>query len=118
MKHIILSVCCWQKTKRLEEAVDYLEKAVVIIKTNPRVFYNWGLCLQHLGRQNEAETAYLKALDIVEEDYSIMYALTILYIQQQRWENASVRARHLLRLNSNSAEVKGIVEYIKQNRDK
>ena len=62
--------------------------------------------------------AYLRALDIVEEDYSIMYALTILYIQQQRWKDASVRAKHLLRLNSNSTEVKEIVEYIRQNRDK
>jgi len=103
--------------KRLEEAVDYLEKAVVIIKANPRVFYNWGLCLQHLGRQNEAETAYLKALDIVKVDYSIMYALTILYMQQQRWKDASVHIRHLLRLNPNSTEVKEIVEYIRKNRD-
>jgi len=103
--------------KRLEVAADYLEKAAVIIKTNPRVFYNWGLCLQHLGRQDEAETAYLKALDITADDYSVIYALTTLYIQQQRWEDAGVRAKYLRRLNSNSTEVKEIVEYIKQNRD-
>jgi tetratricopeptide (TPR) repeat protein len=104
--------------KRMEEAVDYLEKASIIIKTNPRIFYNWGLCLQHLGRNNVAELAYLRALDITADDYSIMYALIILYIQQQRWEDASVRAKHLRKLNSNSAEVKEIVEYIRQNRDK
>ncbi|MCP4273335.1 MAG: tetratricopeptide repeat protein, partial [Gammaproteobacteria bacterium] len=104
--------------KRLEEAADNLEKAAVIIKTNPRIFYNLALCLQSLGRQDEAETAYLTALDIAKEDYSIMYALTIFYIQQQRWKEASVHAEHLWRLNSNSSEVKEIVEFIRQNIDK
>jgi predicted CXXCH cytochrome family protein len=104
--------------KRLEEAVDYLEKAVVIIKTNPRVFYNWGLCLQHLGRQEEAETAYLTALDISENDYSTIYALTILYVQQQDWKKAEIRAKHLLRLNPDSNEIDQLIKTIMQNIDK
>ncbi len=102
--------------KRMEEAVDYLEKAVVIIKTNPRVFYNWGLCLQHLGRQNEAETAYLKALDIAANDYSVIYALTTLYMQQQKWKEADICAKQMLRLNPKSAEVEQLIEYIRQNK--
>ncbi len=102
--------------KRLEEAVVCLEKAAVIIKTNPRVFYNWGLCLQHLGRQDEAEVVYLKALDITADDYSVIYALTTLYIQQQKWKEADVCARQMLRLNPKSAEVKQLVEYIRQNK--
>ncbi len=94
-----------------------IEETVVIIMTNPRTFYNLALCLQRLERQEEVETAYLTALDIAKEDYSIMYALTILYIQQQRWEDANLSARHLLRSNPDSIEIKEIVEYIRQNRD-
>ncbi len=104
--------------KRLEEAADYLEKAVAIIKTNPRVFYNWGLCLQHLERQDEAETAYLKALDIYENDYSVLYALTTLYVQQQNWKEAEIRAKHLLRLNPDSTEIDQLIKSIERNRGK
>ena len=104
--------------KRLEEAVEYLKKAAAIIKTNPRVFYNWGLCLQHLGRNNEAETAYMKILDINGNDYSAIYALTVLHVQQQNWKDAEIRAKHLLKLYPDSAEAKEISEYIRQNRGK
>jgi predicted CXXCH cytochrome family protein len=104
--------------KRLEEASDYLEKAANIIKTNTRVFYNWGLCLQHLGRQDEAKFAYLKALDIDGNDYSAMYALTILYVQQQNWQEAEIQAKHLLRLNPNSIEIDQLIRSIKQNMGK
>ncbi len=102
--------------KRLEEAVECLEKAATIIKTNPRVFYNWGLCLQHLGRRGEAEAAYLKILEINENDYSAVYALTILYVQQQNWRKAEFLSKHLLKLNPDSTEAKEIGEYIRQNR--
>ena len=104
--------------KRLEEAVVCLEKAAVIIKINPRVFYNWGLCLQHLGRQDEAETIYLKILEIDGNDYSAMYSLTILYVQQQNWKEAEIRARHLLSLNPDSTEIDQLIKSIRQNRDK
>jgi Tfp pilus assembly protein PilF len=104
--------------KRLEEAAGYLEEAAATIKTSPRVFYNWGLCLQHLGRPNEAETAYLKALDIFKDDYSTIYALTILYVQQQNWKEAEIRAKHLLRLNPDSTEIDQIINSIKRNRSK
>lgn len=103
--------------KQLEEAADCLERATVIIKTNPRIFYNWGLCLQHLGRHEEAKVVYLKALDIDGNDYSIIYALTILYVQQQNWKEAEIRARHLLRLNPDSTEIDQLIKSIRQNRD-
>jgi tetratricopeptide (TPR) repeat protein len=102
--------------KQLEEAADYLEEAAAIIKTNPRVFYNWGLCLQHLGRQVEAEAVYLKALDIMADDYSVLYAMTTLYVQQQKWKEADIFARQMLRLNPKSVEVEQLVEYIRQNK--
>ena len=70
------------------------------------------------NRQDEAETIYLKILEIDGNDYSAMYALTILYVQQQNRKEAEIRARHLLRLNPDSAEAIKIVEYIRQNRDK
>ncbi|MDR4505764.1 MAG: tetratricopeptide repeat protein [Candidatus Scalindua sp.] len=101
--------------KRLEEAVDYLEKAAFTVKTNPRVFYNWGLCLQHLGRQDDAEKVYLKALDIMADDYSVIYALVTLYLQQRKWDDASVRVKQLKRLNPDSAEVEQLMGYIRQN---
>ncbi len=101
--------------KRLKEAADYLEKAAVIIRKNPRIFYNWGLCLQQLGRYNEAEVAYLKALGIAANDYSVIYALTTLYMRQQKWKEADICAKQMLRLNPKSAEVEQLIEYIRQN---
>jgi hypothetical protein len=47
-----------------------------------------------------------------------MYALTILYVQQQNWKEAEIRARHLLSLNPDSTEIDQLIKSIRQNRDK
>ncbi len=60
----------------------------------------------------------MKILDIDENDYSAVYALAILYVQQQKWNEAEIRARHLLRLNPDSTEIDQLIMFIEQNRGK
>jgi cytochrome c-type biogenesis protein CcmH/NrfG len=50
------------------------------------------------------------------DDYSVLYAITTLYVQQQKWKEADIFARQMLRLNPKSAEVEQLVEYIRQNK--
>jgi hypothetical protein len=57
-------------------------------------------------------------LDIYENDYSTIYALTILYMQQQNWVEAEIRARHMQMLNSDSTEIDQIIKSIKLNSGK
>ncbi len=63
------------RTDRVEEAVTVLQEAVQILRdTRPRIFADTGIWLTHLGnhlqaldRNEEAETAYLDAYEILSE---------------------------------------------------
>jgi len=57
-------------------------------------------------------------LDIYENDYSTIYALTILYMQQQNWVEAEIRARHMQMLNPDSTEIDQLIKSIKLNSGK
>jgi hypothetical protein len=57
-------------------------------------------------------------LDIYENDYSTIYALTILYMQQQNWVEAEIRARHMQMLNPDSTEIDQLIKFIKLNSGK
>jgi hypothetical protein len=57
-------------------------------------------------------------LDIYENDYSTLYALSILYMQQQNWVEAEIRARHMQMLNPDSTEIDQLIKSIKLNSGK
>ena len=82
---------------RLEEAAQLLGHAASLQPTRPRVWYNYGVALLHLGRFAEAESALQHAAELAPQDPDIAAAL------------AAVRARQALpaKPDSQAAEANG-----------
>lgn len=92
----------------LEGAEARLGKAAALTG-NPNHFYNWALTLQNLQRPKEAEAAYLKALEINPEAERILYALAVLYLQQNQKKNAEGIVMKLLQINPQNPEYQNLL---------
>jgi len=80
---------------RLEEAESNLARAASLLPERPRVRYNHALALQHLGRRDRAEAALLAALEIAPGDPTILEALVVYYLQEARFDAATLHARSI-----------------------
>lgn len=80
----------------LEKAVEYLGEAARKVGNNPRIFYNWGLALQHQEKPEAAEKAYLEGLKVDGQSVAIHNALAILYLQQGKPAQAKYHADFLV----------------------
>lgn len=65
-----------------------LQKAIALQSVNPRVYYNYGILLQQRKNFQQAEKQYIKARQLAPTDFDINYALCILYLQQNKRDNA------------------------------
>jgi predicted CXXCH cytochrome family protein len=81
---------------RLEDASLSLERAAALLPEQPRVRYNFGLALQQLGRRAGAETQLRAAYAIESENPAFLEALTIFYVQNERWREALPYAEGLV----------------------
>jgi len=82
---------------RLAEAAKYLGKAAELAPERARVRYNYGLALQRLGRVAEAERELVAAAKLQPDSTDFLYAVTQLYVQQERWKEARAWADYLIR---------------------
>ncbi len=80
----------------------------------PRVHYNHGLTLQHLGRQSGAEIALLKAHRLSGSDPTILQALAIFYIQGRQWDRATTYAERLTLLYPNEPGSRRLLNQIRE----
>lgn len=87
----------------LNKAEKHLGKGARL-SNEPRHYYNWGLTLQNLKRNKEAEQVYLSALEIDPESEANLYALSILYLQQGNKTNARKQLQKLLKSFPNNQE--------------
>jgi tetratricopeptide (TPR) repeat protein len=99
--------------KNLEGAEASLRKAAAL-SSNPRYYYNWGIILQNLQRPLEAENAYKKALTIYPDSQENLYALAILYLQQNQKAKAQPIVIQLLKLNPNNPDYQNLLRGIQQ----
>lgn len=76
---------------------------------DPNHYYNWALTLQNLKRPKEAENAYKTALQISPDNERILYALAILYLQQNRKQDAQSIVMKLLQLNPENADYQNLL---------
>ena len=74
------------------------------MSSNPRYYYNWGIILQNLERPLEAEKAYKKALSLNPDSQENLYALAILYLQQNQKAKAQPIVIQLLQLDANNQD--------------
>lgn len=99
---------------KMLEAVDYLRQATERIDYNDRVPYNYGLILQRLGKRDEAELAFKKGLNINPNSESNLYALGYLYVEQNRFKEASPVLKMLLQLDPNNQQYQQLNNAVQQ----
>ena len=98
---------------RIEEAAVYLGIASDGLPVRSRAHYNYGLALQAVGRPNEAERAFLKALDNEPANYDYLYALADHYVKRQAWRQALTIADRMIEAqpeNRLGSEIKTLAE--------
>ncbi|MCP4396707.1 MAG: tetratricopeptide repeat protein [bacterium] len=100
--------------QEFREAAVYLEQAAQGLPDRVRVRYNYALVLQHLGRRTEAEIEMLKATRIDPTNPDIVYALVILYMQQNQWKSALPYARKLMELAPNAPGPRQLMQSIRE----
>lgn len=64
------------------EALGYLDKAIEKDPTNASFFQAQGVCLDKLGRQDEAIKAYKKAIEIKPDNADSYYNLGVIYVNR------------------------------------
>lgn len=102
----------YAETGRMEDAVNALQKSTELQPENPRAFYNLGLALQNMQRVAAAEKAYRAGLQQHPEQLDLMYALCILYIQQNQPSQARPLAERLNELAPNVQEFQQLMQYL------
>lgn len=86
--HYTLGLLLAEDEARLRQAAEHLSEAAQRSPENARIQYNTGLAFQHLGAPTEAERFLLAARRLEPESPDYINALTIFYIQQEKWDAA------------------------------
>lgn len=110
-----LGLLLGENPARLEESAAFLRDAARSAPANARYQYNAGLAAQHLGRVEEAEGFLRAAVNLRPDDPGFRNALTILYVQQERWEEALPQAERLRALAGEHPEVVRLLETVRAN---
>ena len=98
----------------MKEAAEYLKIATEKMNFNDRVFYNYGLVLQKLGNDEEAERIFKKGLQVNADSEAILYALSYLYFQQKRLREAIPLLEKLVTNNPQNGQYQQMLNAIRQ----
>ena len=93
-----------------------LRKAARLMPDTARVHYNLGLALQQLGQRKDAEPELLRAQQLDSSDSSVVYALSILYLQSGQNKQALEWANKLESLAPADPQVHQFVEKLRAGR--
>lgn len=101
----------YAEENEINAAIVCLSKAAEL-EGNPRVFYNLAVAYQRTGQAQKAENAYLKGLqkDALNED--LIYALSVLYLQQEDISKARPWVQKLKELNPEDPRVLEMVRIV------
>ena len=100
------------ETGDFSAAKKYLKKATVLLPRNARIHYNYALALQHDNETEQALAALLKSYDLDPSDSDIVYALSILSLQQKKYLDALRYAKELQKLIPNSPIARRLLKTI------
>ena len=103
----------YAEENNLREAVSWLSKAAVLEK-NPRIYYNLGIAYQQMNHSSRAEETYLKGLQLHAADPDLLYALSVLYIQQNQLEKARPYVDKLSTILPENIQVRQMVQIVRQ----
>ena len=90
------------KDRRLSEALEFFERALVQTPTHANAHFNVGFVCEELGRSQHAEQAFRAALQIDEKMDRAWYGLGLVLIRQQRFEESLVAFKRNTELQSMS----------------
>lgn len=99
---------------KVDDSVNFLKKAVELMPEQARARYNYALTLRHLGRNSAALSEMMKANEIDPRDPGIVHALTIFYVQDQKWGKALPYAERLVNLVPEETGPQQMLKQIKQ----
>ncbi|MDO4549965.1 MAG: multiheme c-type cytochrome [Planctomycetia bacterium] len=105
-----------ESPQRLAESTEFLQKAAEKMKNDPRVQYNCALALMKQNKRPDAALHLLRAWKLAPENPDYPHALTILYIQEEDWENALKIAENLAARWPEQRSFQDLLEYCKENK--
>ena len=114
MKYPILLRCCLRKKKKYEEAAVFMGEAAENMPGVARVHYNYGILLQSLNRDSEAEFEFKKALSVDPENMDFLYALFDFYFKRSKFDEAKVIAEAMVGANPELPAVKELLEMVEK----
>ena len=88
--------------RRWVQALGYFERVLVQTPANANAHFNVGFVCEELGRSQEAEQAFRKALQIDEKLDRAWYGLGLVLVRQQRFEESLVAFQRNTELQSMS----------------
>lgn len=104
--------------KEYGKAIVYMQKASELMPERSRINYNTGLMLQYLGRNKEAETELLKAINKEPNNFDFLYALADHYIKTKQSKKALKIGEKLKQLYPNNQMGNNIINYINKLNNK
>lgn len=95
--HYSLGLLLAEDPAQMQQAARHLAEAARLRPEAARMRYNYGLALQHLGQRDAAAAELQAAYRLEPQTPDYLYALAVLYAQQQRWSQALACAEELVR---------------------
>ncbi len=104
----------YAEQKKYKEAAEVLEKATLKSDVNPRIYYNLGLIYQYLNNNSKAESSLLKANQLSQNEFDVLYALADFYIKKQDYSSALEYAKEISRMYPTNSAGQQLIAYITQ----
>jgi len=114
--HYSLGLLLAEDENKLTEAAQELGEAVRLEPDNAKMRYNYGLALQHLKKPVAAAEQLIAAAELSPGDRQILYALAVLFIQEQQYAKAQSCAEQLNRISPNVPQFENLLRQIQSLR--
>ena len=101
-----------------QQAESLCQQALEVDASNANMLGLLGVIQMKTGRPRAAEASLRKTIAIEPRFARPHEDLAILYMQQQNWVEAEIRARHMQMLNPDSTEIDQLIKSIKLNSGK
>jgi tetratricopeptide (TPR) repeat protein len=88
--------------RRLIQALGFFERALLLTPTLANAHFNVGFVCEELGRSQDAELAFKKAIEIDEKMDRAWYGLGLVLVRQQRFAESLVAFKRNTELQSMS----------------
>jgi tetratricopeptide (TPR) repeat protein len=107
----------YAEEQQFPKAIEYLQQAVELMPENLRIHYNLGLAYQNINQPAKAEKAFLNGLRVDRNSPDLLNALSILYIQQEKFELARPYVEQLNQMFPGNQQLQQMLQMIENNKN-